>query len=49
MYEVSYTKTAERYLKKIKDKQLLKAFKTANGKINITSTLYVDVIYDVMI
>lgn len=27
MYEVSYSKAAERYLKKIKDKQLLAAFK----------------------
>jgi len=35
MYEVSYTKAAERYLKKIKDKQLLVAFKTAIDKLKI--------------
>ena len=29
MYEISYSKPAERYLKKIKDKQLLVAFKKA--------------------
>ena len=29
MYEISYSKAAERYFKKIKDKQLLAAFKTA--------------------
>ena len=29
MYEISYSKPAERYLKKIKDKHLLAAFKTA--------------------
>ena len=29
MYEISYSKPAERYLKKIKDKQLLAAFKGA--------------------
>jgi addiction module RelE/StbE family toxin len=29
MYEISYSKPAERYLKKIKDKQLLRAFKEA--------------------
>ena len=33
MYEVSYSKAAERYLKKIKDKQLLAAFKTAIDKL----------------
>jgi mRNA interferase RelE/StbE len=29
MYEISYSKAAERYLKKIKDKHLLAAFKSA--------------------
>lgn len=29
MYEIRYSKPAERYLKKIKDKQLLSAFKDA--------------------
>ena len=28
MYEISYSKSAERYFKKAKDKQLLAAFKT---------------------
>ena len=35
MYEVGYSKAAERYLKKIKDKQLLSAFKTAIDKLKI--------------
>jgi len=35
MYEVRYSKTAERYLKKIKVKQLLTAFKTAIDKLEI--------------
>jgi len=29
MYEISYSKSAERYFKKLKDKQLLRAFKNA--------------------
>jgi Txe/YoeB family toxin of Txe-Axe toxin-antitoxin module len=29
MYEISYSKTAERYFKKIKDKRLLATFKAA--------------------
>ena len=29
MYEVSYSRTAERYFKKLKDKNLLQVFKTA--------------------
>jgi len=33
MYEIKYSKSAERYLKKIKDKQLLTAFKTAVDKL----------------
>ena len=33
MYEVSYTKPAERYFKKIKDKQLLRVFKNAIDKL----------------
>jgi mRNA interferase RelE/StbE len=33
MYEVSYSKPAERYLKKIKDKPLLAAFKEAIDKL----------------
>ena len=33
MYEISYTKPAERYLKKLKDRQLRDAFKNAVGKI----------------
>jgi mRNA-degrading endonuclease RelE of RelBE toxin-antitoxin system len=33
MYEIKYSKPAERYLKKIKDKQLLSAFKQAIDKI----------------
>ena len=35
MYEISYSKSAERYLKKVKDKQLLSAFKTAIDKLKI--------------
>ena len=35
MFEVSYSKAAERYLKKVKDKQLLEAFKSAIDKIKI--------------
>ncbi|MCL2708004.1 MAG: type II toxin-antitoxin system RelE/ParE family toxin [Defluviitaleaceae bacterium] len=35
MFEVNYTKAAERYLKKINDKKLLEAFKTAIGKLII--------------
>ena len=33
MYELSYSGSAERYFKKLKDKQLLKAFKNAIDKI----------------
>ena len=33
MYEVSYSRAAERYLKKIKDKQLLSAFKIAIDRL----------------
>jgi len=33
MYEISYSKSAERYFKKIKDKHLLSAFKQALDKI----------------
>ena len=33
MYEISYSKPAERYLKKIKDKQLLDAFKNVIDKL----------------
>ena len=33
MYEISYSKPAERYLKKVKDKQLLGAFKSAIDKL----------------
>ena len=33
MYEVSYSGAAEKYLKKIRDKQLLAAFKTAIDKL----------------
>ena len=33
MYEINYSKSAERYLKKIKDKQLLGAFKSAIDKL----------------
>jgi len=35
MYEVSYSRAAEKYLKKIKDKQLLTAFKAAIDKLKI--------------
>jgi len=35
MYEINYSKTAERYLKKIKDKHLLAAFKTAIDKLKV--------------
>lgn len=35
MYEVNYSRAAEKYLKKIKDKQLLAAFKTAIDKLKI--------------
>jgi len=33
MYEISYSKVAERYFKKLKDKQLLRAFKNAVDKL----------------
>lgn len=33
MYEISYSRPAERYLKKIKDKHLFAAFKTAIDKL----------------
>ena len=33
MYKISYSKTAERYFKKIKDKKLLAAFKDAIDKL----------------
>ena len=33
MYEISYSKAAERYFKKIKDKQLLATFKKAIDKL----------------
>ena len=33
MYEVRYSSSAERYLKKIKDKMLLAEFKIAIGKL----------------
>jgi len=35
MYEISYSKSAERYFKKIVDRQLLTAFKTAIDKLKI--------------
>ena len=35
MYEISYSGAAKRYLKKIKDKQLLSAFKGAIDKLKI--------------
>ena len=35
MYEVSYSKPAERYFKKIKDKRLLSAFKEAIDRIKV--------------
>jgi len=35
VYEISYSRAAENYLKKIKDKQLLAAFKTAIDKLKI--------------
>jgi len=33
MYEIKYSKSAERYFKKIKDKQLLAAFKSTIDKL----------------
>ena len=33
MYEIGYSRTAEKYLRKIKDKHLLSAFKTAIDKL----------------
>ena len=36
MYKVSYSKAAERYFKKIKDKQLLATFKAEIDKIRAT-------------
>ena len=36
MYDVSYSKSAERYFKKIKDKQLRLAFKNAIGVLKKT-------------
>jgi len=33
MYEISYSRAAEKYLKKIKDKQLLATFKVAIDKL----------------
>ena len=35
MYEINYSRAAERYLKKIKDKQLLAEFKIAIDKLKI--------------
>ncbi len=35
MYEISYSRPAERYFKKIKDKHLLAAFKTAIDKLKL--------------
>ena len=35
MYEISYSKAAEKYLKKVKDKRLLGEFKTAIDKIKV--------------
>jgi len=35
MYEVSYSKSSERYFKKIKDKHLLAAFKSVIDKLKI--------------
>ena len=35
MYKISYSKPAERYLKKIKDKQLLATFKEAIDKLKL--------------
>jgi len=35
MYKIRYSRSAEKYLKKIKDKQLLSAFKGAVDKIKI--------------
>ena len=35
MFEVSYSRAAEKYLKKIKDKHLLAAFKVAVDKLKI--------------
>jgi mRNA interferase RelE/StbE len=35
MYEINYSKSAERYFKKIKDKQLLAKFKTAIDRIKL--------------
>ena len=35
MYEISYSQSAERYFKKIKDKNLLRAFKTAIDELKI--------------
>lgn len=35
MYEISYSKPAERYFKKIKDKHILAAFKGAVDKLKI--------------
>ena len=36
MYEIGYSKSAERYFKKIKDKLLLAAFKAAIDKLKKT-------------
>ena len=33
MYEINYSKSAERYFKKLKDKQLLRAFKNATDEL----------------
>ena len=35
MYEIRYSKPAERYFKKIKDKQLLKAYKSIIDKLKV--------------
>ena len=35
MYEITYSKAAERYLRKIKDKHLLAAFKQAIDKLRL--------------
>jgi len=39
MYEINYSKPAERYFKKIKDKQLLATFKTAIDNLKSPGTV----------
>ena len=46
MYEVNYSKSAERYFKKIKDKKLLAAFKFAIDELKANPYIGTQNFYD---